>query len=294
TGGYGDDWDAFNEEWSVDWAVLEGSVTGIELTHEASAEPILRPATVTLANGGGPNVNNSLYNENTLDGKQVYIKIDTAENFQGDTLKVALRFTRVVGDGEYASYIHVIDFNITHKQEQTITSTMAGNILTYYGAKSFNLEAETSGNGKLTYKSSNKDVAKVSKNGQVSIVGTGKAVITITAHSTADYKLAVKKIVVRVTPGKAELKSVKAKGSGKLEITVKKDSMANGYMVQFSKDKTFKSSSTIVLDKQSRNSVTISKLKAGQKYYVRACAYTSIGGNKYCGVYSDAVKVKVK
>ena len=112
TGGYGDDWDAFNKEWAVDWAVLEGSVTDIELTHEASAEPVLRPDTVTLANGGGPNVNNSLYNENTLDGKQVYVKIQTADSYEGDTLKVALRFTRDLGNGEYASYYHVVNFNV--------------------------------------------------------------------------------------------------------------------------------------------------------------------------------------
>ena len=112
TGGYGDNWEAFNQEWSVDWAVLEGSVTDIQLTCQASDEPILRPATVTLANGGGPNVNNSLYNENTLDGQQVYVKIDTAQEFQGDTLKVALRFVRDLGNGEYASYWHVIEYKV--------------------------------------------------------------------------------------------------------------------------------------------------------------------------------------
>lgn len=112
TGGYGDDWDAFNKEWTVEWAVLEGSVTNIELTHAASASPILRPASVSLANGGGPNVNNSLYNENALDGNQVYVKIDTAEDFEGDTLKVAIRFVRNLGDGEYASYWHVVTYNV--------------------------------------------------------------------------------------------------------------------------------------------------------------------------------------
>lgn len=112
TGGYGDDWDAFDQEWDVEWAVLEGSVTDIQLTHEASETPLLRPATVSLANGGGPNVNNSLYNENTLDGNQVYIKIDTAQDFQGDSLKVALRFIRDLGRGEYASYWHVIQYQV--------------------------------------------------------------------------------------------------------------------------------------------------------------------------------------
>ena len=108
TGGYGDDAAAFDEEWSVDWAVLQGSVTNIELTHEASAEPIARPDTVTLANGGGPNVNNSLATDNALDGEQVYVKIDTAEEFEGEQLAVAIRFTRDLGNGEYASYYHIV------------------------------------------------------------------------------------------------------------------------------------------------------------------------------------------
>lgn len=112
TGAYGDDETSFSKEWSVDWAVLEGSVTDIELTCEASDKPILRPDTVTLANGGGPNINNSLYNENTLDGKQVYIKISTAQDFDGDTLKVAIRFTRDLGNGEFASYWHVVEFAV--------------------------------------------------------------------------------------------------------------------------------------------------------------------------------------
>lgn len=112
TGGYGDDWTAFNNEWDVEWAVLEGSVTNVELTHAASDTPILRPASVSLANGGGPNVNNSLYNENALDGNQVYLRIDTAEAFQCDSLKVAIRFIRDLGNGEYASYWHVVQYAV--------------------------------------------------------------------------------------------------------------------------------------------------------------------------------------
>jgi hypothetical protein len=63
---------------------------------------------VTLANGGGPNVNNSLATDNALDGEQVYVKIDTAEEFEGEQLAVAIRFTRDLGNGEYASYYHIV------------------------------------------------------------------------------------------------------------------------------------------------------------------------------------------
>ena len=79
TGAYGDDWEAFQKEWSVDWAVLKGSVTNIELTSEASPTAVVRPSTVALANGAGPNQNNSLYTWNAIDGRQVYCRIDVAE-----------------------------------------------------------------------------------------------------------------------------------------------------------------------------------------------------------------------
>jgi predicted esterase len=108
TGAYGDDWDAFNREWDVDWAIIKGDITNIRLTCEASPEAIVRPATVALANGAGPNLNNSLYTWNAIDGRQVYLKVDLAENFSGQDLEIAFRFTRDLGKGEYASYWHVV------------------------------------------------------------------------------------------------------------------------------------------------------------------------------------------
>ena len=48
----------------------------------------------------------------TIDGRQVYVQIDTAQDYQGETPKVALRFTRDLGDGEYASYWHVIQYAV--------------------------------------------------------------------------------------------------------------------------------------------------------------------------------------
>ena len=95
------------KKWDVDWAIIKGDITNIKLTHEASPEAIVRPATVALANGAGPNLNNSLYTWNAIDGRQVYFKVDVAENFSGQDLEIAFRFTRDLGNGEYASYWHV-------------------------------------------------------------------------------------------------------------------------------------------------------------------------------------------
>lgn len=106
TGAYGDDWDNFNADWTVDWAILKGDVTNITLTNQASPYAVVRPATVVLANGAGPTLNNSLYTWNAIDGRQVYLKVDVAEEFSGQELEIAFRFTRNLGNGEYASYWH--------------------------------------------------------------------------------------------------------------------------------------------------------------------------------------------
>ncbi|MGN1413833.1 MAG: GH25 family lysozyme [Anaerovoracaceae bacterium] len=58
---------------------------------------------------------------------------------------------------------------------------------------------QQTGNGKLSYISSNPEVATVSSSGKVTIVGAGTAVITVKAAATAEYKEATLDITVNVT-----------------------------------------------------------------------------------------------
>ena len=294
TGGYGDDWEAFNEEWSVDWAVLAGDVTNVELTHEASAEPIVRPASVTLANGGGPNVNNSLYTENALDGNQVYVKIDTAEGFSGSELKVAIRFTRKVGDeGEYASYYHVVSYTV--QQKATIKTTVKSTVTKTYGDKAFTLGAATNSDAKLKYKSSNNNVASVSSKGKVTIHGTGIAKLTVYTAETDSYTAAKKVITLQVKPKKASISKVTA-GKKAVTVKVKKDTRATGYQVQVSTSKKFTKSKTKTVTLTKKTSVTaqVKKLTTGKTYYVRVRSYKTSGSKKLYSAYSAIKSVKVK
>ncbi len=114
--------------------------------------------------------------------------------------------------------------------------------------KSFNLSAETSGDGALTYVSSDTSVATVDENGQVSVVGgVGVAEITVTAAETDKYakgqkvcKLTVKAltdeekqaIIDKYTAGlaKTEIINVKATATTKkVKLTWEKSS--SGYAV---------------------------------------------------------------
>ena len=90
---------------------------------------------------------------------------------------------------------------------QTVTATNK----TVQVTKTVNLAAKTSGNGKLTYKSSNASVAVVSAAGLVTGKKAGTAKITITAASTGQYKQATNTITVTVK--KANTLAVKAKNA---------------------------------------------------------------------------------
>lgn len=108
TGYYNNDFDAFNREFDVEWAIMEGEVADVRVTCEASPNPIVRPDTVTLDHGKGPNHKGSLGTLNVLDGRQVYLRIALDDGFKGDRLMMYVRLIRKFDDGECAAYIHTI------------------------------------------------------------------------------------------------------------------------------------------------------------------------------------------
>lgn len=82
------------------------------------------------------------------------------------------------------------------KKEQTISGT--ANITKKYGDSAFTLDVRTNGDGKLSYKSDNANVAEVDGNGRVTIRGTGKVQITVSAGETENYKAAVYTVTITV------------------------------------------------------------------------------------------------
>lgn len=147
-----------------------------------------------------------------------------------------------------------------------------------YGSKAFSLKAKrTVGNGTLSYSSSNKKIAAVDNKGKVSLKGTGIATITIKAASTNNYNEKSVKVTVSVNPKKQALKSVKTLKGKKLSVSWKKDTKATGYQIQYSINKNFKKGvKTIKVKKAKNTSVTVKKLKVGQKYYLRVRSYKTV------------------
>lgn len=94
-------------------------------------------------------------------------------------------------------------------QQQTAKAdiTPAGTTLTVgkvgaktYGGAKFVLNVKCSRNDKKTFTSSNTKVVKVDGTGKVTIVGAGKAVVTVSVAANQNYKAAAAKVAITVNP----------------------------------------------------------------------------------------------
>lgn len=107
-----------------------------------------------------------------------------------------------------------------------------------------------------------------------------------------EKKDTTKTIETAIAPKKAVLKKVKATGKKKVKIIVKKTSeKINGYEVILSTKKNFKKAKKVTTKK---NIVTVRKLKAGKKHFVKVRAFKKVGNKKIYGKYSTVKKVIVK
>lgn len=106
---------------------------------------------------------------------------------------------------------------------QTIT---ASNVTKTFGDGAFDLNAKTNGDGKLTYSSSNANVATVDSAGKVTIKGAGTANITISASATDLSKAASKTITLTVNKAANPL-AVTAKDPAAFKFGTAKRTIAN-------------------------------------------------------------------
>ncbi|HCT93099.1 MAG TPA: hypothetical protein DF613_17195, partial [Lachnospiraceae bacterium] len=159
----------------------------------------------------------------------------------------------------------------TQKQNPSFAYTKTYNKT--LGDKPFALESRLkTGDGSLSYKSSDPKVASISSEGKVTIRGTGICTITISASETANYNGRSVKATIQVSPKKAVLKTLKP-GKKQLKVTWKKDTGADGYQIQYSTDKKFKKKTAVAVGKNKTTSRTIKKLTKGKRYYVRMRSY---------------------
>ncbi len=166
--------------------------------------------------------------------------------------------------------------------------------LTVTYGKSVRIRA--TGQGTVTYASSNKKVVKVGRtNGKVSTVGYGKASITVQAAGNSNYAPAKVSISVTVKPKQMKAPALKSGKAGTLSVKWKKDGKADGYQVQYTLSQKFKKGvKTVTVKKAKTTGLSIRKLGAGKTYYARVRAYKGSGKSRTYGAWSKAKKQKVR
>ena len=121
-------------------------------------------------------------------------------------------------------------------------------------------------------------------------VGTATVIIT----GKGNYTGTVTK-TFKINPKGTSLKKLTAR---KKQIKTKWNKQKNettGYQVQYSTNKNFKSGNkTIKIKKNKTTSITVKKLKAKKKYYVRIRTYKTVNGKKYYSGWSKILNVKTK
>ena len=95
-------------------------------------------------------------------------------------------------------------------------------------------------------------------------------------------------------PKSAKIKKVKAAKKA-IAVEWKKVSGVKGYQIQVATDKKFKKNKkTATVKKQKTTKVTVKKLKAKKKYYVRIRTYKTVNGKKVYSSWSKVKTVKTK
>ncbi len=184
--------------------------------------------------------------------------------------------------------------NVTKAKNPQKITTKASVFTKAYGSKAFSLGARADGGAKLTYKSANDRIARVSGSGKVTVKKYGTVKITICAEETKDYKPAVKTVTIKVVPKAVSLKSVKSPSRKLMKISWKRNKDATGYEVYLSRRKDFKKWTIRRTYKKGILSQTLKNCESGKVYYVKVRACKRIGKTKYYGEWSKVRKVKVK
>lgn len=196
-----------------------------------------------------------------------------ADTFHDETLK---EVRVIVGTGVYIE-----------QKAQTITGKQK--ITRNYGCKAFFLgqKAKTA----LTYRSSNKKIANVTKAGKVKILRPGKVIITVTAAETDYYRKASRTVTI---VAKVKAPTLKAKRSGrKVKLSWGKVPKAAGYQlyVKFPGARTYEK---VLTEPAKVKSVTHRGLSKGKTYRYKLRAWVKVGGKKYYSDFSKVKTVKIK
>lgn len=134
-------------------------------------------------------------------------------------------------------------------------------------------------NGKVTYKTSNKSIATVTK-GKLTAKKIGNVKITIKAKKSG-YKTTTKSFTVKVVPKRDSIKSITTSGSA-IRVKAKTQKGITGYQFKYATNSKFKNA----IKKNSKSNILTINTKVGNAYYITVRTYKKIGKTYYYGAWS--------
>lgn len=199
----------------------------------------------------------------------------------------------VTGQDKYAGTL-TLEFTIKGKDNKVTTDYTR--YTRYLTSKDWNLNAKGYGDeAGLTYISSNEEVATVSADGTVSIVGTGRATITVKTFGTKEYNPAEKVVTVTVKP-KTPVVKLTTPAKKQVKVTITKVEGATKYQVRYGRNGKYYYKTIKHLDNQYlKTSTTLKNRISGKTYYVKVRAITVMeDGTAVYGNWSATKKIKAR
>ena len=116
--------------------------------------------------------------------------------------------------------------------------------------------------------------------------------VEVTITGTGSYTGEIKKSFV-IAPAKQQIQKLETRFKGFFIDWAQKGS-ATGYEVQYATNSKFTGAKKLDVANNKTDKMTISKLSANKKYYVKVRSYTLVKGTKYYGEWSAVKSVTVK
>ena len=130
----------------------------------------------------------------TVSGHTATIALE--DQTAGVELRFACKFAYAGGMSVTKQFTYVVP--ASGKTDPGLTVEVTEKTLDAATSETFQIEANQSGDGVISYASSNEDIASVSSTGLITAVGRGTATITVSTEETENYAAASKKITVIV------------------------------------------------------------------------------------------------
>lgn len=246
----------------IDWA-QKGSATGYEIEYSSNAD--FKDSTVKKLTANKPD---TLTISGLTAGNKYYVRVRSYTNV-----------------GEKVYYGAWSDSkNITAAKYDITKSAISGISTKTYTGKNITQSVKVKYNGK-TLKSGTDYTFSYSSNKNV-----GTATVKITGKG--QYGGTVSK-TFKINPAKQKIQKLTAKSKAFFIDWAQKGS-ATGYEVQYATNSKFTGSKKIAVTNNKTDKMTVSKLSAGKKYYVKVRSFTVVKGTKYYGEWSAVKSVTTK